>query len=260
MPGSTPRQQDPRARVSSRRSTEIGRLSQGRAAVINIRSGRATLPHLQPMARHGRQCAYASFGNGSASHRSIRTQRETETISPEKTAARLGICVGSVQKLIREGVPLAAQLMPSAPWQIPVAALDNEAVRIGVQEIAKRRPRKSQSHQDNNPSGCRDCERKVHYVVRLGELSWNTCYRVVFLAESSPSAFKDASSPDCGGFRLAEQIAGRLSPTAAWWRLSGRHRAARAVTMVKSIRNAQVHRPLRAVHLGKPSCVICLAT
>jgi hypothetical protein len=73
----------------------------------------------------------------------------TEMISVDKTAARLGICVGSVLKLIRKGVLPATQLMPSAPWQIPVAALDSEAIKIGVQEIAKRRPRKSQSHQDD---------------------------------------------------------------------------------------------------------------
>jgi len=72
-----------------------------------------------------------------------------ETISVDKTAARLGICVGSVQKLIRQGVLPATQLMPSAPWQIPLAALESEAVKIGVLEIAKRRPRKPKHNQDN---------------------------------------------------------------------------------------------------------------
>ena len=45
--------------------------------------------------------------------------------------------------LIRKGVLPANQLMPSAPWQILVAALDTEQVRIGVQEIAERRPTKA---------------------------------------------------------------------------------------------------------------------
>jgi len=72
-----------------------------------------------------------------------------ETISADETAARLGICIGSVQKLIRQGVLPATQLMPSAPWQIPVAALDSQAVKTGVQEIAGRRPRKYQVHQDD---------------------------------------------------------------------------------------------------------------
>jgi hypothetical protein len=58
-----------------------------------------------------------------------------ETISAGAAATRLGICIGSVHKLIRKGVLPAAQLMPSAPWQIPVAALDTEAVKKGVCEI-----------------------------------------------------------------------------------------------------------------------------
>jgi hypothetical protein len=72
-----------------------------------------------------------------------------ETISVDKTAARLGICVGSVQKLIREGVLPATQLMPSAPWQVPVAALESQVVKTGVQEIIERRPRKPKRHQDD---------------------------------------------------------------------------------------------------------------
>jgi len=72
-----------------------------------------------------------------------------ETISLDKTAARIGICVGSVQKLIRQGELPATQLMPSAPWQIPLAALESEAVKTGVLEIAKRRPRKPKHKQDN---------------------------------------------------------------------------------------------------------------
>jgi len=63
-----------------------------------------------------------------------------ETISVDETARRLGICVGSVHKLIREGQLPARHLMHSAPWQIPVAALDTEEVRIGVREIIERRP------------------------------------------------------------------------------------------------------------------------
>jgi hypothetical protein len=64
-----------------------------------------------------------------------------ETISAEQAAVRLGICVGSVHRLIREGILPAAQLMFSAPWQIPVAALATDAVKIGAREIAERRPK-----------------------------------------------------------------------------------------------------------------------
>jgi DNA invertase Pin-like site-specific DNA recombinase len=72
-----------------------------------------------------------------------------QTICVDKAALRLGICVGSVYKLIREGVLPATQLIPSAPWQIPVAALETEAVKTGVQRIAARRPRNYQRLQDD---------------------------------------------------------------------------------------------------------------
>jgi len=62
-------------------------------------------------------------------------------ISVDETAKRLEICVGSVHRLIREGVLPATQLMPSAPWQVSIAALDTEAVRIGVRAVVERRPR-----------------------------------------------------------------------------------------------------------------------
>lgn len=64
-----------------------------------------------------------------------------ETISVDETAHRLKICVGSVLRLIREGVIPATQLMPSAPWQVPVASLESEAVKIGVRDVIGRRPR-----------------------------------------------------------------------------------------------------------------------
>ena len=63
-----------------------------------------------------------------------------ETISADAAASRLGICIGSVHRLIREGILPASQLMPSAPWKVPVEALETEAVMAGVQAIAVRRP------------------------------------------------------------------------------------------------------------------------
>jgi hypothetical protein len=65
------------------------------------------------------------------------------TISADAAAHRLGVCVPSVHRLIRNGVLPATQLMPSAPWQIPVEALESEQVRIGLQEIVTRRPTKA---------------------------------------------------------------------------------------------------------------------
>jgi len=63
-----------------------------------------------------------------------------KTISVDETARRLKICNGSVHRLIREGTLPAVQLMPSAPWQIPLVALESEAVRIGVRNVIDRRP------------------------------------------------------------------------------------------------------------------------
>lgn len=68
------------------------------------------------------------------------TAPRVETISVDETAHRLEICVGSVLRLIHDGVLPATQLMPSAPWQVPVAALESEAVKIGVQGVIGRRP------------------------------------------------------------------------------------------------------------------------
>ncbi len=72
-----------------------------------------------------------------------------ETISVDETARRLKICVGSVHRLIREGVLPATQLMPSAPWQVPVEALESEAVKIGVRAVIERRPQNFKVLQDN---------------------------------------------------------------------------------------------------------------
>ena len=69
------------------------------------------------------------------------THAREKTISVDETARRLQICVGSVLRLIREGILPAKQLMPSAPWQVPVLALESESIRIGVREIVERRPR-----------------------------------------------------------------------------------------------------------------------
>ena len=71
-----------------------------------------------------------------------------ETISVDAAAHRLEICVGSVHRLIRQGVLPATQLMPSAPWKIPVAALESKAVEAGVRDVIARRPRNFTALQD----------------------------------------------------------------------------------------------------------------
>ena len=75
-------------------------------------------------------------------------QSREETISVDETARRLQICVGSVLRLIREGILPAKQLMPSALWQVPAAALESESVRIGVRTIVEHRPRNARVLQE----------------------------------------------------------------------------------------------------------------
>jgi DNA invertase Pin-like site-specific DNA recombinase len=66
---------------------------------------------------------------------------KAETITIDAAAQRLKICTGSVKRLIRAGILPATQLLPSAPWQIPVDSLETEAVKIGVRDVVERRPR-----------------------------------------------------------------------------------------------------------------------
>jgi hypothetical protein len=68
------------------------------------------------------------------------TARGQATISAGRAAHRLGICVGYVHRLIRDGILPASQVMHSASWQIPLAALASEAVLAGVQAVKDRRP------------------------------------------------------------------------------------------------------------------------
>ena len=64
------------------------------------------------------------------------------TISRDEAAIRLGICVGSVKRLIDDGILPAEQVAPFAPWQILAASLTDEQVLAGVQAVEARRPKK----------------------------------------------------------------------------------------------------------------------
>jgi DNA invertase Pin-like site-specific DNA recombinase len=70
-----------------------------------------------------------------------------EMLTAEKAAKRLGISIPSVHRLIQRGTLPATQLVPSAPWHIPAAALDTDAVRTGVNEIKARRPKNLTDYQ-----------------------------------------------------------------------------------------------------------------
>jgi len=70
-----------------------------------------------------------------------------QMISLMKAAERLGICVGSAKNLALKGILPATQIMPGAPWLVPVEALTSEAVRIGVQRVIDRRPQFYEQYQ-----------------------------------------------------------------------------------------------------------------
>jgi hypothetical protein len=73
--------------------------------------------------------------------------RPDATFSIQETARRLGICVGSVRRLVREGSLPAAQAMWAAPWKVPTEALANERVLEGIRAIKSRRPKVYEQYQ-----------------------------------------------------------------------------------------------------------------
>lgn len=70
------------------------------------------------------------------------------TVSAAEAAARLGICANSISKLIRDKILPGLQVIPCAPWEIPVEALDTEPVRIAARASMKRRPRNIEEIRD----------------------------------------------------------------------------------------------------------------
>lgn len=64
---------------------------------------------------------------------------QEEMITMDEAALRLGICIGSVRRLVQTKILPATQVMRSAPWQIPAAALQADAVQRGVRAINERR-------------------------------------------------------------------------------------------------------------------------
>ena len=116
---------------------------QARRPMAGSRAGRDDEPDaLQTRRRQGLDDRSGARASRAARDRALSTRRyrAPRRSAPTRPRPGSGICVGSVHKLIREGVLPATQLMQSAPWQIPVAALDTEAVKTGVREIVGRRP------------------------------------------------------------------------------------------------------------------------
>jgi Helix-turn-helix domain len=67
--------------------------------------------------------------------------RPEATLSVQEAARRLGICVGSVHRLIREGSLSATQAMWAAPWKVPTEALATDRILEGVRDIKSRHSR-----------------------------------------------------------------------------------------------------------------------
>jgi excisionase family DNA binding protein len=56
----------------------------------------------------------------------------------EEAAQRLGVSSTSIRRLIKLKKMPATQVVPCAPWQIPIEALDSEEVRKAVKNIKAR--------------------------------------------------------------------------------------------------------------------------
>jgi len=61
-----------------------------------------------------------------------------EVLTMEEAAQRLGVSSTSIRRLIEVKKMPATQVVPCAPWQIPVKALDSEEVRKAVRNIKSR--------------------------------------------------------------------------------------------------------------------------
>jgi len=64
-----------------------------------------------------------------------RTYRE---VTLEEAAQRLQVSPASVRRMISEKILPARQVVPYAPWEIPIDALDSQAVRRAVTTIKDR--------------------------------------------------------------------------------------------------------------------------
>jgi DNA-directed RNA polymerase subunit N (RpoN/RPB10) len=70
-------------------------------------------------------------------------QRSSGFLTLEQAAEHLGLSAHCVRRMIKREELQADQVVPCAPWRIPVAALDIEAVQQAVQRIkaGSHRPR-----------------------------------------------------------------------------------------------------------------------
>ena len=64
-------------------------------------------------------------------------QTNQDILTMEEAAQRLGVSTTTVRRLIEQKKLAATQVVPCAPWQIAIAALDSAAVRTAVKKIKK---------------------------------------------------------------------------------------------------------------------------
>ena len=66
------------------------------------------------------------------------TQVAGQMLTMEETAERLGVSARTVRRFIEEKQLPATQVVPCAPWQIQVDALETEGIRRAVQNLKRR--------------------------------------------------------------------------------------------------------------------------
>lgn len=142
----------------NRRSIQQGTPKPDAPSIVAKMAGRYTDGEIALTLNRARRGQHAS--GGTWSERRVRDLRlnmgladydpsrpRATMLTRDEVAERLGICVGSVMRLITDEVLPAEQAAPFAPWQIPEAALDDEQVSAGVQEIRERRPKNLEYYQ-----------------------------------------------------------------------------------------------------------------
>lgn len=73
------------------------------------------------------------------------TRSSADILTLDQAAGRLGVSVTVVRRLIQGKTILATQVVPGAPWQIPVAAVESPEVLQAVRDAkARHHPSESQ--------------------------------------------------------------------------------------------------------------------
>jgi len=70
--------------------------------------------------------------------------RERNIVTLQEAAERLGVCPQSVRRLIEKQILVGKQIVPCAPWVIPLEELEKEEVRLAVEEIRSGKSRRGQ--------------------------------------------------------------------------------------------------------------------